>query len=324
MKKTILVIGSASLAILFVLTACSKNDSSNSTPVTNRDSTLQLTVVQNAADQTIVQNDEDILESDAGIAIKVASNLDGSVPAGSKYDITTLNGAVIDMSSLSVNNKVVKIGYGGSTVNNITKSGNVTITLISGSKFTDAGAVVKETFDSVAIAYNHKTRIYQGTRYIKNIAGGSRSAVSVSFPFIYSIRTSGTVTFEDKSTASYWVARRNSLSNISVNPAFPTTYASDGDSTLSGDTCSIGGTSRYGKIFRVKSAQTYAASTNCGFAFPYQGIRNYISDNTSIKITFGVDANGNPVGNNTTTCAYGYNIQWTKLNGQTGLVTVAY
>ncbi len=328
MKKIPLVIVLITVSVIMTVFSCKKNDSTTTTTIPStpaNEAALQTTLSQNANDQTTIQNDEDFIESDVQKAVLAANNYSGINPTNN-IDFNTLPNAVIDMSSLK-SSKLVKILYkSDATINGITKSGTISIQLINGTKWRDQGAKIVETLDSVKITYFGITRIYQSTRYITNVGGGLSYLVNSSFPFTYTIHSYGTVTFQDNTVASYWIARRNTLKNTSDTLTIPTIFNSNGDTTVNGDNCTMGGSSRTKKTFRVKDAQTYAASIVCGYQKPYLGIRTFIAGD-SVNITFGVNSNGVQSAQGAATpcdSLYGYKIEWTKLNGTLGSKVISY
>ncbi len=328
MKKTIAIVGFSATMMIFMLLGCKKDDGgSNSTPVS--DSTIQVSVFQNATDQILIQNDEEFIEQDISTALaKSLYNFDGT--KDSAFDGTTLAVAYINkFDYFSSGVKKFNLAYrSGIEINGISKKGIITVELIKGTKWNEKDAVIKETLDSVSIAYNNKTRTYLGTRFITNINGTSKLDISASKPFAYAVRVYGSVVHEDKKVTNYWIARRNSLTNNSPIAAIPTTFATDGDTTVSSSVCSMGGTSRNGNTFLVKAPQTYVAAQACNYAKPYLGTRTYTNtaDNSSFTILYGVNAAGTQLGNPATACdsLYGYKLSWTKGNGQLTSALVAY
>lgn len=330
MKRTALAFALIMGLLVVTVISCKKTDNGStstrppSTP--ENEATLQSTLSQNASDQTEIQSDEDLIEGDIQKAVKIASNFNGTLPDQSyPFNDTALVGAKIDMSAITPAQKKIIIYYQNINDNGVTKRGHVTIQLINGSSWIAQGAQIMETFDSVKVTKSGVTRIYQVNRYITNVLGGYSYWCNVSNPFIYKIRSYGTVLFPDNTTATYWIARKNSLSTTSAIKTIPTTFSSNGDTTVNGDTCTMGGTSRYKTTFRVKDSQTYAAKLLCGYSRPYLGVRSLIAGDT-VKITFGVDVNGIQSGSDTTACGsiYGYKIEWTKLNGQAGSKVFSY
>ena len=199
------------------------------------------------------------------------------------------------------------------------KRGTITVELVNGKKWTDVGAVLEET-DSVYLTYNGKTRFYTGTRFVTNVSGGSYSVLNlVVNPFVYTMHAYGSVTYEDSTvrTCTYWISRRNTF-----NKSIPYTFTSDGDTTINGSLCTIGGTTRFGDKFLVQSPQAISANGSCGFDNPTSGIRILTSAGESVTVTYGVDALGNQVSGGT--CAYGFMINWTKLSGLKGTAIISY
>ena len=328
MKKAKIVFILTVISILATVISCSKTDSGSSplpsTPA--NEATLLATLSQNASDQSSIQNDEDLIEGDVQKAVAIASNFDGTLPNPSfPLNITAISGATIDMGALTATNKQLTIYYQNATSNGITKSGHIVIQLIKGKIWSDPSAVLLETLDSLKITFNGFSRVYQSTRYITNILGGLTYKVNSNYPFTYTFHSYGTVTFEDNSVSTFWITRRNTFKNTSDTSTLPTIFNSNGDSTINGNLFTMGGLSRFKTAFKVMDSQTYAASLYCGYKKPYLGIRSFIAGDT-VKITFGVNANGNQTGASSTPCdsLYGYKLEWTKLSGQLGSKIIGY
>jgi len=326
MKRTALALALMMGLIVITVIGCKKTDSGStstrppSTP--ENEFTLQTTLSQNASDQTEIQSDEDLIIGDVQKAIFAANNFNGA--QSTSYDTKTLPNAVIDLRA-SKTNKLITIGYvSDSAINGVSKNGTITIQLTKGANWNTAGATISES-DSVKITYNGISRVHQSNRTITNILGGKRDSVSKYSSYVYSVHSYGVVNFPDNTTCNYWITRKNTLSNSSSFATLPVIFSSNGDTTINGDVCTMGGTSRTKTKFRVKDSQTYATSLLCGYSRPFLGIRSFIAGDT-VKITFGVDASGNQSGSDTTACGsiYGYKIEWTKLNGLSGSRVFSY
>jgi len=326
MKKAIFSTSIACLAILFLVIGCKKSDTM-STPTAAEEAVLAVQVSQTSSDQTIIENDNDAIATDATKATETVPGFNSSTkvtglfgaPADSTKDSASYRWFVIDRSPIARGFKRMLLRYLGLREDNgLTKQGYITIELIKGTKWTDSGAVLKET-DSVSITYRDgKTRIYQNTRYVTNVSGGYYNIKNKINPFVYTMHSSGSVTFENGTMRTYWIARRNTFSKT---PPYP--FTTDGDTTYNGSKCTIGGTTRFGTSFWVESPQAISSSTQFGYSAPTTGIRKLNNSGVSpVTLTFGVDSTGNQVAAGIQ--PYGYKISWTKLNGQSGIKIIAY
>lgn len=319
MKKSPFFYGySFAFAFLF-LTACTKNDSTvnfDPSSVNNSSATTKDSYTVMASDATNIQNQDDLFESDARIAAEAVPNFDAATAAKLVSDTITVKGAVIDRSPALSGKKKFTLSYKGVYDSvGFKKTGSVTVALIKGNAWTEAGAVLQETFSNVSLTFGQSTKSYSGTRYVTNQTG---TKASVYGHHIYAIRTAATVTLDDQSTRSYWLARKNDYFSVSRTNI---TFYSYGDTTINNTSCSMGGTSRYGDALLIKAPSAIAADYSCSF-FPYTGKRTIVLAGASIDVLYGYDINGSLPANGA--CPNSYKVAWTKDNGDTGSSTVAY
>jgi hypothetical protein len=310
MKKTTALFSIMLITTFIVLTSCKKNNSGTSP---QDESKLQVAIMQNATDQYHVQTDEESLSSDANAAVE--ANPSFSIASGGTADSSLIAGAVVDNSTITAFFKGIKIIYTGIPVFGIIRTGKITIELVNGNSWIDAGAVLKISFENVKITYGGKSVIYNGTRYIININGGLLLGPG-SDSVIYKIRVNASVTFDDNSIFTWWAARKNLYVKSS------TTFTSYGDTLVNGEILTMGGSNRYTTNFLIKAPEPIVSNLTCGFDKPVSGVRIFSSDNRDATITFGVEANGSPV--NTSSCAYGYKVEWPRWNGQSGIAIISY
>ncbi len=328
MKKAVLTTSIACFSVLILVVGCKKSDTT-STPTTIQETALSAQVSQSAVDQTTIENDNDAIATDATKATETVPAFNSSTkvtglfgaPSGvdSTKDSTSYKWFIIDRSPIARGFKRMVLRYLGLWENNrVMKQGYITIELIKGTKWTDTGAILKET-DSVSLTYRDgKTRIYQNTRFVTNVSGGFYNLKNQTNPFIYTMHATGSVIFDNGTQRTYWIARRNTFSKTAPYP-----FTTNGDTTYMGTLCSIGGTTRYGASFWVESPQAISSSAQFGYTSPTQGKRklNYTGVAT-VTLTFGVDTTGNQVA--TGIQPYGYKVDWTKLNGKQGSAIIAY
>jgi hypothetical protein len=294
-------------AIIFITSSCQKN---NSSP--KDDTQLQASVSQNAADEYNVQSGEQFISEDANTAVAV--NPSFAIASGGTMDNSLIAGATVDKSLITALVKKIKIIYNGVAVLGVTRTGNITVELVSGNNWVNAGAVLKITVDNLKVSYLGRSWIYNGTGYIKNVSGGL--AFIGPDIVVHAMRVNGAVTFDDNSTLTWWSARKNSYHKNDLS------FSSEGDTLINGATCTMGGINRYGTAFLVKAPQAIVSNAICGFDKPVAGTRILATDNRNTTIAFGVNENGNSVSNGD--CAYGYKIDWTTLSGQNATLIISY
>ena len=292
-------------AIILINSSCQKN---NNSP---KDETqLQASVSQNAVDEYNVQSGEQFISADANTAVAV--NPSFSVSGSTNNSI--IAGAVIDKSQLTAFVKKIKIIYNGDDVLGVTRTGNITVELVSGNSWLNAGAVLKITVDTLKVNYLGKSWIYNGTCYIKNVSGGL--AFIAPDIVVHSMRVNGTVTFDDNTTLTWWSARKNSYHKNDLS------FSSEGDTLINNESCTMGGVNRFGTAFLVEAPQAIVSNATCGFDKPVAGTRIFTSDNRNATITFGINENGTSVSNGD--CAYGYKVDWTTWSGQNATLIISY
>jgi len=311
MKKALFSTVFTFIVLFFSLIGCKKND-------TNDETSLQATITTNSADQSNIQSDDDAVAYDATVAADKVANFNATAIGTSQLDSTSISGGVLDKSPLANGAKRLFVRYGRPHLGSI-KGGKVTIELVNGTKWSDSGAIIRVTFDTVKIIVNGKTRIYQGVRYITNVSGGNLYGNSFIGTHVYKVHAYGSVTFEDNSVRNYWITRKN---GFIINSLTDISFTSEGDTTIAGDKYTMGGDTRFGKAFTVKDSQQYVSTKSCSnYTHPSKGIRTYTSDNRSYTITFGVNALGNQV---TSGCADYYKLSWTRYNGQNATAIISY
>ena len=327
MKRIVLSTSIVGLLVLFLMISCKKTSDTSSPSITD-ETALQATVSQNSTDQFDLQNDDDAIASDAtsaaeltpGFGMYSTSPSTGYTTLGVTdtlyIDSTSLPGIWLDRRAFKFGHPLLILWYkGGHDAAGYIKQGKITVEIINGKKWTTAGAILKET-DSITITRGGKTRIYIGTRYVTNVSGGSLHTLTPN-PFIYTMHAYHTVTFDNGTQRTYWIARRNTFNKQTY------TFTTTGDTTIYNNLCTNGGKTRFGNDFLVQSPQPIISNLSCGFANPTSGIRIHTStsNNQVVTITFGVDANGTQV---TSGCALGYKINWLKLNGKQGIAIIQY
>ena len=319
-------------SVFILLIACKKTNSVT-TPSSSEENSLQSTVTQNAVDQSDLESDDDAIANDAISAAELTpgfgkfsteqnANISTFGITDSIYiDSTSLPGIIIDRLAFKLKIPRLILRYKG--IKDLTtgylKRGTVVVEIMNGKKWIDTGAIIKETY-SITLTRGSKTRTYLGTRILTNVSGGNRF-YGLPYTSIYTMHSYDTVTFDNGAKSICWISRKNSFNKQSL------TFTTGGDSTINGNACTIGGFNRFGNNFLVQAPQDIVSTKDCGFYNPLSGMRIYVSTSTSnannekITLTYGVDSSGNQVSSG---CAWGYKLNWLKLNGNQGTSIIQY
>lgn len=308
-KNITTLIGLFILAMAVTFTACRKNEDGpgDDLKVGNDNAKVQ-------ADMDDILNIVNSAYSQTSMALKVASPADmESVQAFNTC------GASID-TTLLTSDKQVTITFDGTTVcNGRIRSGTVVAKLIAGNRWKDVDAKLLITFNNIQVNFV-STNIeftYNGTKTLTNLTGGLLSNLSSVPNVTHKVRGNITITFDDGTERNWWIARNNNYDYNGGNIRLTTA----GDSLIGNVLCTIGGTNRLGYAFTVEAPSAIVALEGCNWYEPVSGVRIHKYNNRVITLTFGVDQQGNPGGGS---CAYGYKLEWVRLNGNIGSAVIAY
>jgi hypothetical protein len=309
-KKIFFTLAAVAAALAVTFTACRKN-----TDGPGDDLKLGS---DNAKVQTDIDEGGNVVSeafSYTSQAMRVASPQDlADVQAG-----LTICGATIDTSQLTAQ-KLITITFDGDTpCNGKIRSGIITGKLITGAKWRDVGAQLLVTFTNYKVE-NISTNLrftYNGTKTYTNLTGGLIRTLNISSPVNIKVRGNMVVTFDDGTQRTWWIARRNSFDYNGGN----TRLVVDGDTTIANKTYTIGGVNRLGYDFLLEAPSSLVLLQFCGWDRPVNGVRRHTYNNREVTLTFGVNAQGSPAGGS---CAYGYKIEWVRINGETGEAIIAY
>lgn len=236
--------------------------------------------------------------------------------------------AVVDTTLLDTDKQITFTFNGTSTcIANRVRSGVIVAKLIAGNRWKDVGAVLQIVFVDFKVSYlsSNIAFTYNGAKTITNVDGGLvRNLGQGTSTVVHKVRGNLSVTFDDGSERTWWVARRNTYDFNSGNIKF--TSAGDSlmanpDSVLALIPIAVGGTNRFGNSFIYRAPVDIVSLAGCGWDKPVNGQRIYVYNNRTVTITFGVDAQGNASGG---TCAYGFKVEWIRANGQIGTAVISY
>jgi len=207
----------------------------------------------------------------------------------------------------------------------VTRSGQIKVQLTSGVHWSDAGAVITETFTNYKITRlsDNKSITFNGVKTLENIAGHNWLTFLTSQSSFYHRERALNiqVTFDNNEQATWNSARTTEWSYVQADGNIPyarIAFEANGDTTLNGyNTVDSWGINRYGSPFTTYYNTSVNSNTYCGLWRFTSGELVHHVDNNDFTLTLGVDQNGNPSSLN---CAYGFKVAWTNGNNSYDVV----
>lgn len=278
---------------------------------------------QHNEDVSNTKSESDNINSDVNNAL---TNISGFGKNGS-LEALSICGASIDSSQKNAAIPSITITFDGTTVcsnPSRIRSGTVKVELISGAKWTDAGAKLRVTHTNYKVTFpslNNHYLVFNGTKYLTDVNGINWLTIYLGSSTA-SIRErcyDMQVTFENGQT-SLWKSAR--LSEWGIKNGSEIYAIVNGDTTINGKTIDSWGVTRFGTNFTTEMIQPWKSSTTCGWWRPTQGKYTSTTDNFSVTATFGVNSSGTQISSG---CAYGFKLNWTLTsNNASGEVILGY
>ena len=291
------------LAIIFfslVFTSCKKETKSNANDSTN---TKDANGISNAVDAT---------SDDATAMAGQVATMAGKTTSASWYMLC--GSTTVDTGTGSK----ITITYDGTTIcNGVTRSGNVVVTLATGSAtWAQQGAIVNVAINNVKVTdvTSGNSFTLNGTHTITNETGGLAwqlwwNAAPGTVVKHRDKSSNMTVTFSDGTTGSWNVDRTRTWSLSNTGNVI--TFSVSTEATNNEDSW---GTNRYGEQFNTNIATPISANNSNSLCWwrPFQGkyVYNVPSRSATASLTFGTNSSGAVVGT-ATTCAPGYYLTYT-------------
>jgi hypothetical protein len=314
--------------------SCNKENSSAS-----GDSTSQANVSTAGDDQQQVSNESEIVDNDANTALNGQSSFAGDNSSSSSLSGTTeLNGPGGGSGSTSLinvhqyicdatitydtsnNQRVITIVYDGTNCwGNRTRTGTVVITMPVGQHWKDAGATVSVSVQKLTITRlrDGKTIVLNGTKTITNVSGGLLVNLSSLQNITHAISGSLSITF-DNNTQRTWNVSKTRVFTYDDGIVITTTGThSDGTN----NDIAEWGTTRFGDAFTSLISAPKVIRQDCDFRL-VSGQNTWIIAKGTAVITYGLDADGNPVSCPSGT--YYFKLVWTGTNGKTYTIIWPY
>jgi hypothetical protein len=284
------------------------------------ESTNELTA--HADDQNRVSTQIDAASNDVSVSLESYGAYSGRLqnpPPVFAYDDAT---ATFDSTS---NPKKITITYNGSTSSHpsFSRTGTVVVSMASGVRWKDQGAVVTVSYQNLKIkrTIDNKSITINGSHTIINASGGLLIMLPFSSPgqsVTHTIGGSLIITFDDNTQRTWQVATRRVFTFSNNNFVLTIT----GNNTI-GNTEGVTewGINRFGHEFVTSIKQPLVIRQDCAFRLT-SGQIQHEGFGTAVA-SFGLDANGNP-----TSCPgtgnYYFKLTWTGPNGATASATLPY
>ncbi len=298
---------------LMLVNSCKKKDDETS------NESLDPNIAQFNDDSNRYKSESDQTDGD------INDQLKGITGFGNAGGSVQLCGATIDTSQLS--QKIVIFNFDSVTPcfnASRTRAGQIKVQLTSGNLWADTNAVLTITYINFKITRlsDHKSITFNGVKTLKNINGHNwLSFLSGNATFKYQERAFNIQVSFDNNLHATWNSAR--ITEWTYTPsALRLNFTSNGDTTLAGVAhVDSWGTNRYGKSFTTYYTSPIFSNSDCGLWKFNSGELVHWVNGKNFLLTLGVDQQGNP---STLTCAYGYKVSWTGIDGNMKSVVLSY
>lgn len=263
-------------------------------------------LIEFSIDENMFSNESELLFNDITKATEETSLGKGPNIAGA-----TIN----DSTFISIK-KIIVTYNGNSADGQRFRTGTLSIQLIEGNKWTDAGSVIRIDVDNIRITKNNSgnTLSFQGLYFIKNITGGRAfTAANVQ----HKLWGSATIGFINGQASEWSIARKRTFQNNSD----VLSLKAEGDTSVNGEASVIvWGKNRRGVAFTVINNEPVVWSSTCPTKI-MSGKRTVKGFATPITITHGVKNDGTPT---TSGCPYGYKLEWKNKSDEDRSTVISY
>jgi hypothetical protein len=324
MKTTLAIrTGLTALAFSLVLVACKKdNSTSSSTPSTTDLQTSTDDQTMASDENEAVSNDADAsLESNSSYA-RIFTDANASSASMREDGTSPVCDATLAFDTTG-DVKKLTITYNGTNCwGNRTRTGTVVISEAKGVHWKDAGAVVTIAIQNLTITRvgDGKSIAINGIEHVTNTSGGLLINLANSGPITHELSDSLTITFNNSAVRTLNISKHRVFSYDNGVKLTTTGTHSDGANSDIAEW----GTNRYGVSFSSRITVPKVIEQACSFRL-VSGQNTFTrGDKFQAVVTYGLDANGNPV----TSCPSGNfyaKTTWTYLpTGTTGTFLFQY
>jgi hypothetical protein len=267
-----------SAAVLF--TACKKDNKQTSEDYTT-EATLQ------ADDQASFSTELDAANNDANLALESETGFNNRVQ-GLICDATVT-------ADTTTNPKTITIVYNGTNcIGNRTRTGTVKISVASGVRWKNPGAVITVSVQNLKItrARDNKSIVINGTHTLTNVSGGLLYTLPTVGKITHTITSSDmSVTFDDGSKRTWQVARKREFTYSNGVVITVTGTHAEGNATNIAEW----GLNRFGNAFACAITQPLVFRQDCNFRV-VSGQIQHTGPVITATTTFGLDATGKETG----------------------------
>ncbi len=282
MKTRIFLLATVVFSSSLFFTSCKKEK--DATPET--DYTTETTV--HSDDQSRFSSEIDAVANDANLALEVTSGFAGR--QGTE-GLSIICDADVVIDTLS-NPRTITITYNGTNCPGTrTRTGVIVISMESGVRWKNAGAVLNVSFQNFKVTRvsDNKSITINGTQSYTNVSGGLLINVPVLGTITHRITSSNmSVTFDDLSQRNWQVGRQRVFSYD--NGVNITTTGTHTAGNVTGIT--EWGTNRFGNAFTTAIAEPLIVRQSCSLRL-VSGKVQHTTPLYNAAVTFGLDANGN-------------------------------
>lgn len=317
-KSVLYGVTAIGFAGMLIFSSCKKKEDKTEQPATPEVSTPS---TESGADNRDAQSENDAALSDIN---DVVGN---SRMAGKGTDVSGTQGVTGDICGLSIDSVNISAGsitfnYTGVSCNNRTRTGAIKVSLYSGTKWKNAGTILKIDYINYKVTRtsDKKSITFNGTQYLTNISGGTwwdlfilKTTTSLVSTVTEGVTGNGgnpiLLTFNDGKTATYNINRK-------ITYTYPNniiTVTAEGIGSSNGlNNLENYGTARNGDAFTSQVTVPIVWNITCGGAVLKGEVSLKNTTNSAeLKFNYGVDVNGNNVTVGQNDCPYGWKLTWT-------------
>jgi len=302
------------LTIALVITSCRNKEDATEPKVS--DAEMQQAQTHSSDNQSVTANIDDAVDN---------INLDISAISTEARFETEPCGITVDYSRFTTrsgdNFKTIVYSFNSSAnCSERTKEGKITVTLVSGNYFKDAGAVYTLAFQGYGVTHKGNKMTFDGLQTVTNVTGGLPRSIFTPGAIV-ACKVSGDMVLKFDSSAlkrTWSMNRKISWSNTNgvLSYSISTNNVVDGLPKVS-----TWGTNRFGNSFYTQILLPVTANSTCGWYRPTGGERFHTVKDPNGSIIYSINSKIN-VGDSG--CGNGFTITTTNKRGKVRSVTMSF
>jgi hypothetical protein len=317
MKLKTLYLPVMAITMAVIMFACKKSNNVDNSNTSDADLQTQ------SDDQTRVSNETDDVTNDVNTMLVAQTTVTGSgftpvahngVQTTGAYAVASLICDASVMVDTSSSTRTVTITYNGKNCDlTRTRTGVVVISIPTGVRWSDKGAVITVSIQNLKITRlaDSKSITLNGTHTYTNVSGGSLINLANLTSITHTVTSDDmTVTFDDGSKRSWHVARQRMYTYS--NGIVVTESGTHTEGSTSGIT--EWGSNRFGNSFETVISTPIVVKQSCSFRIT-SGVISVIRPAVTVTLTLGLDSGGNPVSGDCPLVYY-FKLSWTGAAGK--------